>query len=248
MRFMAPQPVNQRSLNKGYVDFTGTLQPFETGTAQTLVAKMEGFRLSYLLGQDIGPFFLGSVDTADVPDSNYLTFAPGTEDPMALEVTVGKSLDSRIDMSGFKFLPMLAHTLEQSWYELPNFADDVSLVVRREGPNVQLKSINLVQRGRMAIRGSLTSGEGGQLLGTLRVGVPETTIGASPTKRLDAMFGPVREGYRWLDIEISGTSADPMDNFKALFDASASVTGPRADGGEEPEIRQDSFEGLIESR
>ncbi len=248
MRFLAPQPANKGGLNKGYVDFTGTLQPLQTGTAQSLSAKMEAFRLSYLLGRDLGTFFLGNIDTADVPDSNYLTFTPGTEAPMALEVTVSNALDSRIDMSGFKFLSILAHTLEQSWYELPNFEDDVNLVVRREGSNVELKDINLVQRGRMAIRGSLASGEGGQIKGSLRVGVPETMIGAAPNKRLNAMFSPVREGYRWLDIEISGTSAEPLDNFTALFDAAASAIGPRVGNGEELKIPQDSFEDLIESR
>jgi hypothetical protein len=98
----------------------------------------------------------------------------------------------------------------------------------------------------MALRGSISTGEAGQISGNLRVGIPESMIGASKNKRVKAMFGFVREGYRWIDLTIGGTSAAPTDNFKALYDAAASVAQGTTEDEVEPDSEAtDSFENLI---
>ncbi len=56
------------------------------------------------------------------------------------------------------------------------------------------------------------------------------------------MFGQVREGYRWVDLEIAGTSAVPTDNFLDLYNAARS---PQGEASEADLTAPDSFESLI---
>lgn len=242
MRFEIPAAPNQRTRsNNGFIDFSGLLKPLDPDATHTLSATLESFRLSYLLGADLGRFFLGNVTTKEIPDSNFLKFTPGSGEEALLEITITHSLDSRIDLSQFKFLGFLALALDERWYELPSFDSNASALLRRRGHDVELSMINFEQRGRMALKGSLSGGEAGQISGNLRVGIPETMIGATGNKRLDGMFGPVREGYRWVDLEIGGTSAAPVDDFKELYDAAQ----PQEKAASQPSP-PDSFEDLIE--
>ena len=243
MRFVVPKSPNQRAVDKGLVDFSGTIRQLESGTSHTLEAKVQELRLPYLVGADLGRFFLGSVDSKETPDSNFLTFSPDSPESSTLELTLTNSLDSRIDLGGFKFLSQLSATLDDRWYEFPNFEDTVTLVVRRRSGEVEMSGINIVNRGRMAIQGSISNGEGGVITGKLRVGLPGTTIAAASNKRLNLMFGRVREGYRWIDLEVGGTTALPVDNFKDLYTKAAET--PAAEPAEK-EGDPDNFENLID--
>lgn len=245
LRFQMPEAANRRSM-EGFIDFSGTLSPLAAGDQQTLAVKLEAFLLPYLIGGDLGRFFNGRVDSKDIPDSNFLSFDPGLPESALLELTVTSSVDSRIDLSGFKFLQMLAVFFDDRWYEFPNFDDDVAMVVKRSGGKVSVTDINLVQRGRMAVRGAITNGEGGKVSGNLRIGIPETTISAAKDTKLSNMFGQAREGYSWVDLEIGGTAALPLDNFRSLY----METSPPEEAGEgdgEGDDR-DSFDDLIEGR
>jgi hypothetical protein len=244
MRFQVPDGSNKRNVNKGVIDFSGTISPLEPDAVHTLAVGMEEFRLPYLIGADLGRFFLGSVDTKDIPDSNFLSIDPDSPEVPLLELTVTSSLDSRIDLAGFRFLANLSAGLDDGWYGLPNFDDEITMVVRRRAGAVEIRDINLVNRGRLVIKGSITNGAGGAITGKFRVGLPETTLAAAPNKKLGLMFGQVREGYRWVDIEIGGTSKVPEDNFKALYEKLADSSG--AAGTDEESDPQDSFENLID--
>ena len=241
-RFIVPRQPNERVIDKGSISFSGTVQPRQADTKQTLKAEVEAFSLPYLLGKDLGNLFMGRVVTVDSPESNFLTLTPGSGDPALLEVTVANSFDSRIELKEFKFLSQLAFGMDDIWYQSPFFTE-TSMVLKRLGEFSEVTEINLVQRSRMAVQGELRNREAGQIAGELRIGLPETMIASSPNPKLRRMFGSEREGYRWLALEISGTSAVPMDNFKALYDA-------LDDLDEAPEARKesapDSFDTLIE--
>lgn len=240
MRFQLPES-DRQSLG-GYIDFSGSLSPIDTKSTQTLSAKLWNFPLSYLVGGDLGRFFVGRVDSAEIPDSNFLSFDVDSPENARLELTVTNSLESRVDLSGFKFLQMLSVAFNDRWYEFPIFDDDVSMVVKRKGQNADISGINLVKRGRMVVRGDLFNGEGGAIKGKLSIGIPETTLIASGDKKLIRMFGQIREGYRWIDLEISGTGALPDDNLRTIYTdtSSGESTAPGRD------VPQDSFEDLIE--
>ncbi|QTN30968.1 hypothetical protein HZ994_01035 [Akkermansiaceae bacterium] len=244
MRFTVPKAANERKPEKGFIDFSGNLRPLEIGATHTIEANVREMPLPYLAGADLGRFFLGTVDSKEIPDSNFLTIPPDEVEQALLDLTLTNSLDSRIDLGGFRFLSQLAKALDDRWYEFPNFTDNVGIVLKRRGGEVNLSEINMVSRGRMAVRGNVSNGNAGAITGTLRVGIPETTVAASKNKRLDLLFGSLREGYRWVDIEVGGTSAVPADNFLELYNKAAE--SPREEESPAPKPGPDSFEDLID--
>jgi hypothetical protein len=176
-----------------------------------------------------------------MPDSNFLSFDLDSPESARLELTATNALESQIDMSGFKFMQSLAVAFNDRWYEIPVFDDDVTLVVKRTGQTSSISSMNLVNRGKMVVRGELFNGEGGMIKGKLRIGIPESTVAAAGDKKLAKMFGDTREGYRWTEVEISGTGALPEDNFRTLYmDNSSQKPSASREG-----TPQDSFEELI---
>ncbi len=241
MRFGIPAGPNEKTADQGFINFSGTIQPLDPSVSHALAVELSSFRLSYLLGADLGRFFLGRLETVETPDSNFLLITPGSTDSAKLELAATSALGSRIDISGFKFLPSLANYLADRWYELPSFDDGATMLVSRSGDNVELKEIAMEKRGQMALRGSISNGEAGQIRGQLRVGIPAGMISTAGSKALDGMFGQVREGYRWVDLEIGGTSAVPTDNFTALFNAAKVNAEAKASDAVEP----DTFESLI---
>ncbi len=258
MRFTVPTELKQRTVDRGSMDFTGVVKPLDADATHVLSVKVESFRLSYLLGSDLGRFFLGSVMTnEDAVDSNFLKFHPELMDEAEMELRLVHSLDSRVDVSQLRFLTNLATYLDDRWFELPNFDSEVSFSVRRMGDLVEMREIVLEQRGRMAIRGELSGLDGGMITGKLRVGIPGNLISGAKNKRLDRIFGEVEEGYRWVDVEIGGTGASPVDNFREMYEAADEdkVTEVAGDGEEEEgdagdvveEGKEgDSFDELIE--
>ena len=231
----------------GSVNFTGAISPQTPQQPCTLSAELEGFPLGYLLGKDLGAFFSGGVETQEIPDSNFLTFDINSPEDAKLEVTVGQSVDSRMNMKGFKFLQSLAAILDDKYYELPEFEDQLSMVIKRQGTALEISKIQAEKRGRMLVRGNLKGAGNGQVEGVLRIGLPDTMIAASRSERLDNMFSEVRENYRWIDIEISGSSAAPQDNFVDQFKAASE--GVSSATGSEPAISSpDTFDSLIEQK
>jgi len=244
MRLHVPE-TSSRRMSGGSIDFSGAVSPLKASLeTQTLAAKLEMFLLPHLVGGDLGRFFQGHVDTGDIPDSNFLSFDPGFPETALLEVSVTNSVGSRIDLSGFRFLQMLAVAFNDRWYEFPDFDDEVGMVVKRAGGKVTVTDINLVHRGRMAVKGEISNAEGGGVRGELRIGIPETTVAAANDAKLSRMFGQVREGYRWVDLEIGGTAARPEDDFRSLYMDSSLPEKSGAD--EEQGDAPDSFEELIE--
>ncbi|MFD2256257.1 hypothetical protein ACFSSA_06200 [Luteolibacter algae] len=245
LRLMKPQQGNNRRGGRGHIDFSGGVKPLDAGAKHTLSASVEDFSLAYILGGDLGRFFMGDVVTNDSPDSNFLTFDPNSPDTMLLELNISNSVDSRIDISQFKFLSYLALALEDRWYELPGFESEATAMIRREGNSLMMSDIRFEQRGRMALRGSIKNKTGGGIEGQLDIGIPETTIGAASNKRLDQLFGEVREGYRWVSLDISGTSAVPADNFRELYESAENKRASDKPAISDP-AAPDSFESLID--
>ncbi len=241
MRFGIPVAPNEKEPDRGHINFSGIVQPLDPGASHSLAVEVSEFRLSYLLGADLGRFFLGRLETVETPDSNFLLLSPGSADSAKLELAATNALDSNIDVSGFKFLATISQFLNDPWYKLPDFDNKVSIRISRQKDAVELKEISLEKRGRMAVRGDIRNGEGGQIRGKLRVGLPDSLILSSKSKALNGMFGQVRENYRWVELEIGGTSAVPTDNFLELFEA-AKIG---AESKEADTVTPDSFESLI---
>lgn len=242
MRLGIPETNDLKSSGE-FIDFSGSLSPNSDNGTHTLLAKLSSFPLATLLGSDLERFFVGRVDSVETPESNFLSFDVDSPESARLELTATNALESRIDMSGFKFMQSLALAFNDRWYEMPFFDDDVTLVIKKTGQISHISGINLVERGKMVVRGELINGEGGTINGKLRIGIPNTTVITCGDDKLAKMFGEVHEGYRWIEVEISGTSAIPEDNFRTQYMDTSSQKKPSSARQGSP---QDSFEELIQ--
>jgi hypothetical protein len=46
-------------------------------------------------------------------------------------------------------------------------------------------------------------------------------ITSAKITRLNSMFGPAKEGFRWITLKISGRAAAPADDFKEIYTSTA---------------------------
>ena len=221
--------------NSGALEFSGTVDPYKPDQPSRLAVTLDAFQLSGIIGPALGRLFSGRIDSLAVTDSNYLSFLPTDKTSPSLDVSFRVSPTSKIEVQGFPFLFGLSQTLgEDPWFVHPVFEDNAVGVIHREGGIVTLRDLRMESKDRMALRGEISIAANQSLSGNLQVGLAEAMIVAAPTSRLKSMFGPPKDGFRWLTLALSGQVSDPMDNFKELFSA-APVTprkSPAADDNE----------------
>lgn len=227
---------------RGVFELSGTVFPYAPDRASTLAVHLESYQLAGIAGPELGRLFSGRIDTQPSARSNSLTFAPGRNPDSSLAIEFRSAPASSFELNGFPFLFGLVQTLDDEWFSHPAFDDDGSGTLRREGGNVTLSDLSFENKGRMALRGAVTMTQDRRLSGKLEVGVAEAMIKSSKNRRLDAMFGPPVDGFRWLTLKIGGTATAPTDNFKELFE-SAVATGTLA-----PDEKIPSFEELTPSK
>lgn len=143
-----------------------------------------------------------------------------------------------MELNGFPFLFGLAQTLDEEWFARPVFENESAGVIHRAGGNVTISDINFENKSWMALRGSVTMAPDRRLSGNLEVGVAEAMIQASKNRRLNTMFGPPKEGFRWLTVKVGGGAGAPMDNFKELYESAVVAETPA------PANKVPSFEEL----
>jgi hypothetical protein len=246
MRFKVPATAGQELQNKGSINLSGVISPQVEVATHKLHVDLESFQISPLLGSSMGKFFQGRVITNTDEDSNMLRFTPGSGIDAELKINMSNAIDSRISLSHFKFLSHLSIVLDDRWYEFPNFDDEVKFLMHRTGEIVELKNIHLEQRARMIIKGTMVTKDVlGNISGTLKVGVPDYIITASKDRRLDILFSPVKDGYRWIDVELSGSGSAPTDSFKNQYQAISLTSALDPNVNPKPKTEGvDSFESL----
>ncbi|MDP3851542.1 MAG: hypothetical protein Q8Q59_13625 [Luteolibacter sp.] len=206
--------------NRGVFELMGTVSPYAADRPSTLAVRMESFLLSGIAGPDLGRLISGRIDTLSTVKSNYVSFTPGFVPAAKLDISFRNSLSSGFEVQGFPFLSNLARLMDNdAWFERPVFDTDATAMLRRADSAVVIEEINFEHKGRMALRGNLMLSPDHRLSGTLDVGIAEAMVKAAPNRRLDAMAGPLKEGFRWISLQIGGTAAAPTDNFLEILDA-----------------------------
>lgn len=207
--------------NRGTMDLDGTIAPYKPDQVSTLNVELAAFQLSGLTSDSFGKLVSGRVETRSNTKSNYLTFFPSEQPSAVLDVSFQSSPSSEFSIQGFPFLLGLANTLGDNWFERPIFSDESNGVLRRENGTVTLKELNLANKARMVLRGNISLSPAERLSGTLEVGITETMIASARTRQLENIFGPPRDGFRWVKIDIGGTTMAPTDSFKDLLGSPA---------------------------
>lgn len=212
--------------NRGFMKLSGTVQPYETERQSTLAVQLESFPFEGLVGNRLGKVFRGRVDSAEVARSNFFSFSPSPETNGVLAVTFESSLATPFEVGGFPAFPVLARLLDDNWFERPVFEEEVRGTVRRADGEVVVADLECENRSRIALKANLRVTDDQRLTGTLRLGLSETMLKASQNRRLDHVFKESGQGFRWVELAISGRADAPLDNFSALYDATPA--GPDA--------------------
>lgn len=212
--------VLHESDNRGAFELSGTLTPYQPERISSLDVRLESFELSGIVGPSFGKILSGKIDSLPVATSNFLSFQPGGKPSLALDIAFCASPNSQIEVQGFPFLVGLAQGLDDPWFQSPVFEGDAYGLIHREGDVVTLRELNLESKGRMALRGEISMALNQTLSGNLQLGIAEAMIASAKITRLNSMFGPAMEGFRWITLKISGRAAAPADNFKELYKSS----------------------------
>lgn len=204
--------------DRGVLEFSGPIAPYKPDQPVTLAINFDAFQLSGITGTGLGRLISGKVDSLPIAKSNYLSFLPHEMPSPTLEVSFRVAPTSKIEVQGFPFLFALSQILgEDPWFLHPVFEGDAGGQVHREAGIVSLRNLNLESKGHMALRGEISLAAHQTLAGSLQVGLAEAVVSRTQNSRLKSMFGPPKDGYRWLTLKIGGPVAEPVDNFKELF-------------------------------
>ena len=216
---------------QGILELTGTVSPNAADRTSSLDVGLESFPLTGITGTEFGRLFSGKIDTISAAKSNLLMLKLESPPSSSLVVTFTGSLASSFTASGFPCLFGLSQTLGDDWFEHPEFEAGVSGVLRRTDGQIMLSDINLESKGRLTMRGTVIMTPDLKLSGTLELGVTEGVIVTARNPRIDAMFGPAKDGIRWISVKVSGTATTPADNFRQLYEASSSKPQTPKDSG-----------------
>lgn len=214
--------------SRGSFELSGTVAPYDGDLRSTLDVRLESYLLAGLADEEFGRLFSGSdnedrlagrVDSVPAQDSNRLSFVAGAVPDAKLVVTFRNSLTSAIELGGFAFLAELARLLDDEWFAHPVFESDATGVFRRENGSVAIEELHLESKGRMFVRGRVEMAADRGLSGKLELGIAEGMIKTAANHRLDALFGPPSNGFRWMTLNLGGSVARPADDFMKLFEA-----------------------------
>lgn len=209
--------------DRGTFELTGKVSPYQPEQPSSLAVTLDSFQLSGIVGPSLGRLFSGRIETVAREKSNQLSFLPTQNPHPTLDVAFRTSPTSAIELQGFPFLYALARSLDDPWFEHPVFEGDSGGIIHRENGVVSFREINFISKGRMAVRGRISIAANETLSGDLEVGIAAAMISAAPTLRLQSMFGPSKDGFRWVTLKISGPASAPADTFKELFSAAPAI-------------------------
>ena len=211
--------------DRGSLELSGTISPYKPDKASNLTVNLESFQVDGITGPQLGRLLTGRIDSVSATKSNFLSFLPADGATAALDIAFGVTPTSNIQIQGFPFLIGISRLLdEDEWFERPLFETDATGVLHRENGIVSFRNLDLVSKGRIAIRGDLSMATDLSLSGSLQVGLAEAMI--PKNSRLKSMAGPLKDGFRWIPLKISGSVVAPMDNFKDLYSEAAAAKEP----------------------
>jgi hypothetical protein len=220
--------------SKGEFELSGTIYPTLPDRISSLDVMLDSFNISGITGPLLGRLFAGRIDTQSLAKSNFLAFQPTEESSPVMEISFTVSPSSKMELRGFPFLNGLAQAMDDPWFQEPFFESDATGAIERTKGSVILRKLNFESKARMACRGEVKMASNQQLTGNLEIGVAEAMIGASKNLRLKSLFGPTKDGFRWLVLKIGGTAASPTDNFRELFAAVGTIPRDASSTADDP--------------
>jgi hypothetical protein len=210
---------------RGEMDISGSINTRSPNTRSKLAVKLETFTLGDLLGADLGGLLNLRVDTQGPEGANLISFTAAAPDDAELKLTFTNSLSSSNNISGFRFLSLIARALDDSYYDNPEF-DEASGTIHRQGQQIDITDLHLERKTLLCVKGNLSVAPDRTLSGTFKVGIPESVIHLSLNSKLDAMSSPASSGFRWIPVTIGGLLTRPSDDFGQNYQQTAPAPRP----------------------
>ncbi|HEY8962684.1 MAG TPA: hypothetical protein VIM57_10820 [Luteolibacter sp.] len=211
----------------------------------TMDVKFTSFPLEQLTGRELGRFLAGPADSREAATVNFLTFVPGQSDSYRFAASWTAGDDSPIRMAELPCFSDLARLIGDGWFISPVFDGACAGTLRLEKNAARYEELDLHAKSRLRVTGSIAIDKNHELAGHLRLGIPPSFALADNSGRLHQLFSPENQGFRWVDIEISGTTTKPVDDFRQKLEgAFASPRKPSANKGEV----ENQFEELTRPR
>ena len=231
----------------GMFEFSGTLAPYAPERRSTLAADVKNFPISGIIGSGLDKFFAGNIDSSPNDKSNFYSFYPSTKPAQRLSITFTKHLAGVFEVSKFPFLFALAQVLADDWFKAPTFVgENATGTIIREKDSILIQNLNLQSRGRMALHGDVLLSQDDMLSGKLELGVAENMmLAAADSPELKVLFSEPRDGYCWLEFDVSGTPDVPKDGFRELLLA---AKAGRSKPDPAPDFKGSTFEELTKPR
>lgn len=117
----------------------------------------------------------------------------------------------------FDFFSSLSHLLGKNYYHNPDDGE-VSGVIKRDHLSMRIDDFHFESETQLHIQGNLETLANGKLRGRLKVGVPEELMMKNGSPRFAAFSNP-QQGYCWIEISLSGTVLNPLDDFHTVLTA-----------------------------
>ncbi|MFU8893334.1 MAG: hypothetical protein ACNA8L_06865 [Luteolibacter sp.] len=198
----------------GWAEISGEFQ-YDSGGSSELQLVLDGFEIQSLLGEEVGRFFSGRVDTRAGGDAGLVRISK--EDGLQMRAELVGSPVSEFTFRHFPFLGFISRAVDDRWFMNPVFDDGPTMVFVRDSGDTLVEEIHFVSRRRMSIRGAFSIDSDNAIQGEIEVGLSPTVVDSAIARRLDGMFSAERDGFRWIKLELGGTTQLPTDNFNAQF-------------------------------
>jgi hypothetical protein len=239
LRLNAPDHPKSTLQLSGSISVTGESRP------ATIDVKFAAFPLEQLASRELGRFLKGAAESREATTANFLTFVPGQADSYRFAASWQGGENEPITMTDLPCYSELARLIGDSWFMAPVFDGPCSGVLRSEKNSVRFDELDLHAKSRLRVTGSIALGKDKALSGRLRLGLPPSFVLADETRRLDQLLSLEAEGFRWVDVEISGTAVKPMDDFKQKLTDSLAQPQKHKEAAPQAESR---FEELTRPR
>jgi hypothetical protein len=231
-----PQSVLQFS---GSISATGEPRP------ATMDVKFTSFPLEHLAGGDLGRLLSGPAGSREAATVNFLTFVPGQPDSYRFVASWTGGGDAPLKMAELPCFSELARLIGDGWFITPIFDGACRGTLRLEKSVVRFDELDLHAKSRLRVTGSIALGKDKALSGRLRLGLPASFALADDSGRLHQLLSAESEGFRWVDLEVSGTAAKPVDDFRLKL--AAALATPQKARTTQPET-ESQFEELTRPR
>ena len=221
--------LHHESDSLGVFELAGTISPYATGRSSVSV-RLDDYLLSGIAGPELGRLFVGKIESLPDTKTNLLSFTLGPKPEASLSITFRNSPTSFFRINGFPFLLDLSKILGDAWFEQPEFDSNVSGTIKRTQGQVAFSDLKLESKSRLIVRGSLIMKSDRSLVGDFEVAVADAIIKTSKFAVLDTLFGPPKDGFRWISLRIGGSATLPTDNFRQLLENAKSAKPAESTG------------------